>query len=161
DPLEDNSLLFGDPKEDQSITTRLQRAQLLSLPVRLVWLGQYGIGKTHKLRHTAHIIKANGFRYQPQYVVCGDISEKTRFDRMHYQLVNALGRETVRQHVNEYVLRIRAGEALPTFEELCGTSSDAGLALRNFGSDNVQLAHPAWQFLCGLPLKGNDIQLAG
>lgn len=161
DPLEDNSCLFGDPEEDANIKNRLHRAQLLSVPVRLVWLGQYGIGKTHRLRHTSHTIKANEFRYRPYYVVCGDIDDKTRFDRLHYQLVNTLEREPMRQLVTEYLLRIRNGEPLPKFDEICGTSSDAARAFENFGSGNPQLALPAWQFLCGLTLKGNEIQLAG
>jgi len=162
DPLLDNGLLFGDPAEEAAIDRRLQRSQLLSVPVRLVWIGPYGMGKTHRLRHTAHIIKSRGYNYTAHYVVCGDISEKTGFDRLHYQLVNTLDRGQLRDYVKAYLRRIEDGESLPTLEEICGTSSDVPRAFKRFGAaGGDDLVEPTWKFLCGMKLSSNDASLAG
>lgn len=152
DPVEDSEFLFGDPDQDQKIRTMLKRGQVLSLPVRAVWWGQYGIGKTHRLRHTARIIRDEGLRFEPHYVLCGDIQEKTGFERLHYQLVSVLEMENMRRHVTDYILRIRtdSGDGLPSLEDLCGTSVDVKEALKQFGSENDLAIRPSWQFLCGL-----------
>ena len=97
DPVRDQEYLFGEPEWQQQIDRRLERSQLLGTPIRLVWWGQYGIGKTHRLRHTEYLIKTKGYNYFPRYLVASDIAEKTGFGRLHFELVNAL--EIGRAHV--------------------------------------------------------------
>jgi len=157
DPLLDNLFLFGDQEEEKTIRTRLKRAQALSLPMHLVWWGQYGIGKTHRLRHTARVIKDEGFNFDPYYVICGDIHDKTGFDRLHYQMVSVLDMKIIRVHVTDYILKIRNNPgSLPSLDDLCGTSVDVKAALKQFGSDNDIASKPAWQFLCGLETDNPD-----
>src|SRR5579862_997863 len=60
DPVRDQQHLFGEPDWEEQINLRLRQSQLLSTPVRLVWWGQYGIGKTHRLHHTEYLVKKNG-----------------------------------------------------------------------------------------------------
>jgi len=54
---------------------------------------RYGIGKTHRLHHTQYLVTKNGYKYKPVYARASDIQEKTGFDALHYELLNALGRE--------------------------------------------------------------------
>src|SRR5688572_7287567 len=77
DPVRDQEYLFGETGWAQDIDTRLKRAQLLGTPVRLVWWGQYGIGKTHRLRHTDYLVRTNAYTYFPCYAVASDIDEKS------------------------------------------------------------------------------------
>src|SRR3989442_1357615 len=79
DPLHDQEFLFGEAMWQEDIDSRLKRAQLLGTPVRLVWWGQYGIGKTHRLRHTEYLIKHSGYSYYPCYAVASDLDEKAGF----------------------------------------------------------------------------------
>jgi hypothetical protein len=161
DPTRDREFLFGEPIWERDIEARLKRAQLLGEPVRLVWWGQYGIGKTHRLRHTEHLVVTNSYRYQTSYVVAADIQDKTGFDRLHYELVNSLSKDRMREHVSSYLLKLRTqAESVPTLTDVARNVGDVEAALRSFGGDNAQLVTPAWRFLCGLELKGNDLALA-
>ena len=161
DPQKDQAHLFGEPTWRGEIDRRLKQCQLLGLPVRLVWWGQFGIGKTHRLRHTEYLIRAEGYKYRPSYVVASDIQEKTGFERLHYELVNSLGRDDMRKFVSSYLLRIRNQEAgIVPLRDICNSVTDVESALRSFGGDNETLVLPAWRFLCGLALKGNELALA-
>jgi hypothetical protein len=162
DPVRDKDVLLGQPEWQEQIDSRLKRAQLLGTPVRLIWWGQFGIGKTHRLRHTEHVIKASGYKYYPSYVIATDLQEKTGFERLHYELINSLSREEMQKMVSSYQLKVRTGEpGVPTLRDICSNNSDVEAALKSFASDNDNLVLPAWRFLCGLTLKGNDIALAG
>jgi hypothetical protein len=161
DPLRDHQYLFGEPDWEEQINSRLRQSQLLSTPVRLVWWGQYGIGKTHRLRHTEYLVRKNGYTYLPVYTKATDIQEKTGFERLHYELVNALGRDEMRKHVSNYLLKIRTGTPpVQSLKEISGNSSDVEAALMSFGGDNEKLVLPAWRFLSGLKLKGTGLELA-
>ena len=159
DPVADNQFLFGEPDADERIKTMLKRAELLSLPMRVVWWGQYGIGKTHRLRHTARVIRDNDYAFTPYYVMCGDIHEKTGFERLHYQMVSVLDMKTVCEHVTSYILKLRTGSDLPSLDDLCGTSADVKQAIKQFGSENELSIMPSWQFLCGL--KPDNLSAVG
>ena len=161
DPVKDQQHLFGEPEWETEIDSRLRQSQLLSTPVRLVWWGQYGIGKTHRLHHTEFLVREKGYSYLPVYARATDIQEKTGFDRLHYELVNSLGREEMQNVVSSYLLKLRNGTpGIPALKEVSGNSSDVESALKSFGGDNEKLVLPAWRFLCGLKLKGTDLELA-
>jgi hypothetical protein len=161
DPVRDREFLFGEAIWETEIDNRLKRAQLLGEPVRLVWWGQYGIGKTHRLHHTEHLINKNGYRYLTAYVVASDIQDKTGFERLHFELMNALDKEKMREMVSSYLLKVRTDPgSVPPIRDVCRGIADVESALRSFGGDNQQLVTPAWRFLSGLELKGNDLALA-
>ena len=162
DPVQDQAFLFGEPTWEAEIDSRLAQAQALGTPVRVVWWGQFGIGKTHRLRHTEYLIRKNSYQYHTCYVVASDVQEKTGFDRLHYELINALKREEMRSLVSSYLLKLRNQiPGIPQLTDICGNSGDVAPALRGFGSDNENMVLPAWRFLSGLKLKGNDLALAG
>lgn len=163
DPVRDQEFLFGKREWEDQINSRLKRAELLGTPVRLLWWGQFGIGKTHRLRHTEYLVQKNGYRYHPCYVLASDLQEKTGFERLHYELVSSLGRDEMRKFVTSYLLKLRPTPpaGLPSLKEVAGNSADVEAALKSFGGDNDNLVLPAWRFLCGLELKGNDLALAG
>src|SRR6266404_4817714 len=126
DPVRDQEFLFGEPEWEKDIDSRLKRSQLLGTPLRLVWWGQFGIGKTHRLRHTQHLIEKNNYRYFPRYVVAADIQEKTGFERLHFELVNSLGRDFMKGMVESFILKARTGTNpdMPSLDDICGTSTD-------------------------------------
>ena len=47
-PERDQEFLFGNAKWRDEISEQLELATVLREPVRLVWWGDYGIGKTHR-----------------------------------------------------------------------------------------------------------------
>lgn len=163
DPVRDQAFLFGKPEWEQEIDSRLKRAELLGTPVRLLWWGQFGIGKTHRLRHTEYLVQKNGYHYRPCYVAASDVQEKTGFEQLHIELVNSLDRDEMRKLVESYLLRIHPTPppGVPTLKEVCRNSADVESALKSFGGSNANLVLPAWRFLCGRELKGNEAALAG
>ena len=162
DPGLDQALFFGEKKWHEQIDSRLQMAQALGVPLRLIWWGQYSIGKTHRLRHTEFLIEQEDYPFRPCYLVATDIYENTGFDRLHYEMVNSLGRQEMRSLVSSYLLRLRNEEPdVKTLDEVCGTVADVASALRSFGGwENPQLELPAWRFLCGLRLRSHELDLA-
>lgn len=160
-PVPDKTFLLGEPEWENEIDAVLKRASLLSTPVRLAWWGQYGIGKTHRLRHTEHVVSSKGYKFRTVFVACTDIQDKTGFEKLHFDMINALGRDVMRELVSSYSLKLRTGVKLPSFEELAGNATDVANALRTFGGENQQLVQYAWQFLCGMNLRGEDVRLAG
>src|SRR5438128_173916 len=103
DPVRDQAHLFGEPEWRTQIDDILHTAEELNVPVRLVWWGDFGIGKTHRLRHTEFLIKTKPYQYHPCYVVATDLQEKTGFERLHRELVNSLGRDSMRELVRKYL----------------------------------------------------------
>jgi hypothetical protein len=162
DPVTDQRFLFGQSDWEREIDSRLQRAQLLGNAVRLLWWGQFGIGKTHRLHHTEFLIKSKPYGFYPRYAVATDVHEKTGFERLHNELMGSLGRPEMLELVSAYLLRVKNKEAgVATLDEICSSSADAKQALRSFGGDNPNLIDPAWRFLCGFKLKAEERALAG
>jgi hypothetical protein len=158
-PERDRQHLFGDRQWAEDIRRHLERSLVLKEPVRLVWVGQYGIGKTHRLFHTVHIVETEEMAFLPVYVVCSDIGEKSGFGRLHYQLVNQLGFERVRGWTHRYLRRIEDREDVLPPERLCH-SADVATAIRSLGSGTDNLAQDAWSYLAGQRLEKTAAQYA-
>jgi hypothetical protein len=160
DPVTDRNILFGKPEWETQMDERLRKAQLLATPVRLVWWGQYGIGKTHRLRHMQFLVNDRGYAYHSCYVIASDIQEKTGFERLHYEMVNALGREYMRDLVKRYFAKAAAGQVAP-FSDICGDSADVRMALETFGGPGERPVPAAWRFLCGRSLEKGELDVVG
>lgn len=162
DPVQDRNQLFGKPEWEAGIDDRLKKSQLLSTPISLVWWGQFGIGKTHRLRHTEYLVQKNGYAYRTCYVVASDIQEKTGFERLHYELVNELGRDTMRQIVKSYVLKVAGNQdGVRPIIEICGNSADVAAAIESFGGASDRVVPAAWRFLCGRQLEKGEPDVVG
>jgi len=135
DPVRDASFLFGDEKWGEGIRQQLRRSIALDRPLRIVWIGQYGIGKTHRIHHTMFLIKADDMALKPIPVTCTDIGDKTGFESLQYQLVSNLGFDFVRDLTRKYVRRIEDGDNVPLPEEV-SQSRDVASAIRKLGSDD-------------------------
>lgn len=161
-PQRDRNQLFGKPEWEEGINDRLQKSQLLSRPIRLVWWGQFGIGKTHRLRHTEFLVQSNGYRYRPCYVVASDIQEKTGFNRLHYELINDLGQAEMRQLVKSYVLKVASNQqGYRSIVEICGNAADVAAAIETFGGAADRPVASAWRFLCGEALDPSAMETIG
>lgn len=167
DPDRDHQFLFGKGEWKEEIDTRLRRVLALKEPVRLVWWGQYGIGKTHRLKFTEFWIRERGLNLFPVHVVCRDIEEKSTFDRLHYDLVNNLGRERMQPMVAKYLRKLEDKTAAIQPLDQLTSSPDIESAVRRFAvsvngtrnDEDMQMA--AWKFLTGGELDAKECSLAG
>jgi hypothetical protein len=160
DPDRDQQFLFGKTEWRQHIDRLLRRTLVLKEPVRLVWWGQYGIGKTHRLKFMDYWIREQKLAFYPVHVVCRDIEEKSDFSRLHFDLVNNLGRERMQPLVASYVQKLDIGGVVTPLEQLT-TSPDVVGAIQRFAARNdapMQMA--AWKFLTGEDLDTHERSLA-
>jgi len=159
DPVKDQDVMFGNARWKADIERSLERSLLLKRPVRLVWWGQYGIGKTHRMRYTINLIQSRGLAFHPVEVVSRDLQDKSNFGLLHYYLVNNLDLEKMRPLVEQYLLKLRLKTAGPIPIESISASQDVVNAFRILGGENPNLINVAWRFLCGQNIKG-ETQLA-
>jgi hypothetical protein len=160
DPTLDREVLFGQLEWEKQIDDRLRKSQLLSTPTRLVWWGQYGIGKTHRLHHTEFLINTKNYNYYVCYLLASDIQEKTSFSTLHYEMINALKRDQMRELIKKYVLKIDKGE-VPSLDLICNNNTDVAKAIETFGHPSEDTVHLAWSFLCGDLLDKADLRMVG
>ena len=161
DPVVDSDFLFGDQQWADEIDKRLQRSVAMNRPLRLVWHGQYGIGKTHRLRYMKNLIDKKGYAFYPCFAVASDLQDKSGFERLHSQLLGSIVNDRIRQMTESYLLKLHTGVPVMPIELLADTAPDVAAAVKNFGSKNNNVATAAWQYLAGHKLDRNDMVLAG
>lgn len=152
----DQQFLFGREDWKGSLHQLLDTCILLRQPVRLVLWGQYGIGKTHRIFYLKHYIQEKQLKIHPVYVVCRDINEKSNFGRLHFDLVNNVGREFFTECAEQYCDKVRAKAAgFAPLSELCA-NADIIRAVDKLGlpkeSKKAAEVAAAWKFLAGLEL---------
>jgi hypothetical protein len=156
-PERDQAFLFGKALWRDQIEERLKMSLVLREPTRLVWWGDFGIGKTQRLQYMRHVIEQESLAFYPVTVTCRDLTTKSGFDALHYDLVSNLGFATVRKMVADYKKR-PPSEALP-FSQL-STVIDVANAMERVGDTNDQLASTAWKFITGQKLEKGERPLA-
>jgi hypothetical protein len=161
DPAVDSDFLFGDQQWSDDIDKRLQRSVAMNRPLRLVWWGQYGIGKTHRLRYMKNVIDKKGYAFYPCFAVASDLQDKSGFERLHSQLLGSIASDRIRPMTESYLLKLHTGMPVVPIETLADTAPDVAAAVKNFGSKNINVATAAWQYLAGQKLDRNDMVLAG
>ena len=161
DPVVDSDFLFGDQQWADEIDKRLQRSVAMNRPLRLGWHGQYGIGKTHRLRYMKNLIDKKGYAFYPCFAVASDLQDKSGFERLHSQLLGSIVNDRIRQMTESYLLKLHTGVPVMPIELLADTAPDVAAAVKNFGSKNNNVATAAWQYLAGHKLDRNDMVLAG
>ena len=156
-PERDEAFLFGKAQWRDQIEERLRMSLVLREPTRLVWWGDFGIGKTQRLQYMKHVIKQQHLAFYPIAVTCRDLTTKSGFDSLHYDLVNNMDFATVRKMVADYRKR-PPSEALP-FSQL-STVIDVANAMERVGDNNDQLASTAWKFITAQKLEKGERPLA-
>ena len=162
-PERDHNFMFGNSRWREEITRKLERSLRLNQPIRIVWWGDYGIGKTQRLRYTEYFINTtlnNRPRsFLPVVVTTRDLQDKSGFEQLHYELVNRLKFPVMREAAKSYVrkLLMEVAGVLP-FDQL-STSEDVINAFNVLGGANDRFAETAWRFLAGLEI-GDGMQAA-
>src|SRR5881394_2769945 len=143
-PERDQAFLFGEAEWREQIEEALRVSLVLKQPVSLVWWGQYGIGKTHRILYMRHVIERDNLAFFPVYAVSRDVADKSTFERLHYDLVNNLGYAEMRSLVAAYVLKIGLKQSnAPTFDRITPVV-DVANAVRRLGDDDNEMSESAW-----------------
>jgi hypothetical protein len=156
-PERDQAFLFGKAMWRDQIEKHLKMSLILKEPVRLVWWGDFGIGKTQRLQYMRHVIEQDGLSFYPVSVTCRDLTTKSGFEALHYDLVNNIGFPIVRKMVADY-LKQPPSVAIP-FAQLSPVI-DVATAMERVGDSNDQLAATAWKYITGTKLEKGERPLA-
>src|SRR5262249_29205778 len=90
-----------------------------------------------------------------------DIEEKSTFDRLHFDLVNNLGRDRMQPLVARYMQKLEAGAANVVPLEQLTTSPDIIGAIQRFKMlDDPRMQMAAWKFVTGEELNSDEQSLA-
>jgi len=160
-PDRDHQFMFGNVAWRDGIRRELQRSLLLNNPVRIVWWGDYGMGKTQRLRYTEYLINTEFVEQKPSFfpvvVTTRDLQDKSGFEQLHYELVSRLKFDQMRTATVAYAKKLWAGTTGPIPFEQLTTSEDVLSAFRVLGGDNARFAETAWRFLAGQDVGGEMV----
>lgn len=160
DPERDDSYFFGPPEWVQQIQKLLQRSLLLNKPIRLIWWGDFGAGKTHRIKYAIRHIKDRGLPFHSVFALSSDITDRSGFDKLHFPMVNNLGASETHTTVKQFVQKFEAGAT--TYKEWSelAHSEDVVNAVKNLGNPNDDNWRAAWKWLTGLKLTKDEPRLA-
>ena len=159
-PERDQEFLFGEAEWRDQIEEALKVSLYLKEPVRLVWWGQYGIGKTHRVLYMKHVIARDKMSFYPVYVLSRDVADKSGFERLHYDLVNSLVYQQMRSLVASYLKKIELGISKAELFDRLTSVVDVANAMRRLGDSEDDISSASWRFLTGQELSKDQLKLA-
>jgi len=155
----DSALFFARHELDEHLQAMLRRSFRTGNPPKMVLYGDWGVGKTHTMRHMQFVIEnKDEFHAIVVFVELPDITSRSTFQIAHSALLDAVGLDRAKQWVLQFQTRHPA-DAQHQIREFT-QSGDVATAFANmlaFGEGS----RIAWDWLRGLPLSAADARLAG
>ncbi len=155
---DDRRLFFARHELDLQLKSRLKRAFRTDTPPKLVLYGNWGIGKTHTMRHIQYVIEvAPSFKALVVFVELPDITKRATFQVAHGALLDAFGLDRAKNLLLQFQTKhpLNAREQIQDFTQ----SGDIAIAFSNllgFG----EASRIAWDWLRGVKLSAADARLA-
>src|SRR5213076_3181682 len=84
-PLRDKKVMFCHQDVQETIQSAVEQAYSFGRPIKLILWGDWGVGKTHALRHLDYWLSEKGEQYPTRsvYVEIGDLDPKSSFAAIH------------------------------------------------------------------------------
>ncbi len=155
DPVSDRKWYFGRQELHQRLLREVKRQYSLGLPIKLVLYGEFGVGKTHTLRHLEYYLQTNqpDFPSAPYYLECGDVDKKTRYVALHQNILDRIGIDKVKELLIAFQARHGSGWRDEIRKHVGSTDlSNAFASLLGFGP----AVSMAWVWLQGQELNSSD-----
>jgi Cdc6-like AAA superfamily ATPase len=154
----DARLLFARTDLDERLKALLRRSFRTSNPPKLVLYGDWGVGKTHTMRHMQYEIETNSdYAADVVFVELPDITARTTFQAAHSALLDALGMDRVKVWMSQY--QARNPYAFETLQEWTQSADIAKAFSTLIGYGDA--ARLAWDWLRGIKLSPADARSAG
>ena len=157
---EDRAAYFGKTKINNEIIEGIHERYMMGNQPKKYLYGQYGVGKTHTLFNIKYQLEESPeARASTDYQVkcCfidAEFKEKTNYNYLHAQMMEALTLEKIKETVQEYL----ANNAGPDMEEkLRNDFGDANIAraIRALGYAGEPIT--LWKWLCGGSLSAAEL----
>jgi Cdc6-like AAA superfamily ATPase len=155
----DAQLFFARRELDKQLHSILRRSFRTGTPPKMVLYGDWGVGKTHTMRHLEYVIETNDeFPAIVVFVEMPDVTTKSTFQVAHSALLDALSLERAKQWVLQFQTRhpTDAQDQIRDFTQ-SGDISSAFANLLAIGEGS----RIAWDWLRGLAISAGDARLAG
>src|SRR5437870_5987026 len=102
----DAALFFARHELDEHLQAMLRRSFRTSNPPKMVLYGDWGVGKTHTMRHMQYVIEHNeDFQATVVFVELPDINSRSTFQVAHAALLDAMGVDRAKQWVLQFQTR--------------------------------------------------------
>jgi Cdc6-like AAA superfamily ATPase len=156
---EDAELMFSRADLEPRLERIVRRAFRTQVPPKMVLWGDWGVGKTHTLRHLIWSIEANpDYNAKCVFVELPDFSKKSDFSAAHAAILDAIGLDQAR----DWVLRYQAskgGSAEDALHDFT-TSADIASAFMTLPIRG-DISRIAWDWLRGVKLAAGEARTAG
>jgi hypothetical protein len=165
DPLRDKEVVFCHQEVQENVQHAVERAFATDETIKLLLWGDWGVGKTHTLRHLDFWLQKNVTEYPTQtvFVKIGDVSKTSRFSIVHKDLLDGIGLDGAIQMVHAYMQE--AGNFLSGLEGI-GIPAPIAQALNKLlvatpGQAAPDIVVTAWSYLRGANVgkAGRDLGL--
>lgn len=144
----DWQLILGTKKYKKTVDEMLDAAVSSRRPPRLVWVGDFGVGKTHHINYAYNKITKESLPFRVIKMELPDVQDNSSFNILYDRMVNEIGLTYFRPLLVEHI------EAEKGWLETV-VPSDVRKAFRQLymGDDAVE---PVWRFLCGRKLTDKE-----
>lgn len=155
----DANLFFARHELDEQLDAILKRSFRTGYPPKFVLYGDWGVGKTHTMRHVKFKIETTAaLPATVVYVELPDITTKSTFQVAHSALMDALGIERAQSLV--YRFNAEHGEKTREIIRDAAQSGDIASAFMNLAVSG-DIARVTWDWLRGLPIPDAQARMAG
>jgi len=145
---EDSHLILGSKKYKTIVDDMLDAAIASQRPPRLVWVGDFGAGKTHYLNYTDRKITDAGMPFKVVRMELPDVVDNSEFSVLFERMMTEIGMEYFRDLLKDHI------SAEPKWLDSI-MPLDIQTALRQVAVNPV-VAELAWDFLCGRKLAKDE-----
>jgi Cdc6-like AAA superfamily ATPase len=154
----DAELFFARAELDKELQLILRRSFRTETPPKMVLYGDWGVGKTHTMRHIEYEINRGSFPATVVFVELPDITAKSTFQVAHSAFLDALGRE----QASEWILEFQTKHG-PDSKDLIREHTQSGDIATAFANMLAvgEGGRIAWDWLRGMSLSATDARLAG
>jgi Cdc6-like AAA superfamily ATPase len=152
-------LLFARQQLDDQLHGILRKSFRTGNPPKFVLFGDWGVGKTHTMRHIEHVVtNTAGFDAQIVYVELPDITAKATFQIAHAALLDSLGMHRVKNWMLQFQTKHQAkSQQMIQHQTQSEDIARAFLTLVGFGDT----ARICWDWLRGIELSTAEARSAG
>jgi hypothetical protein len=156
----DARLFFARNDIGETLNSILKRSFRTGNPPKMVLYGDWGVGKTHTMRHIEYVIDNNDdFPAKIVFRELPDIAKKSTFQVAHSALLDALGFDVAK----EWMVKFFTNHASEDPKQLIQDYSQSGDIAIAFVSliGHGDTSRTAWDWLRGVNLKASELKNAG
>lgn len=152
-------LLFARSQLDDQLQGILRKSFRTGNPPKFVLYGDWGVGKTHTMRHIEHVVGTTaGFQAHTVYVELPDIISKATFQIAQAALLDALGLDRVKAWMVQFQTKFQSqSRELIQRQTQSEDIARAFLTLVGYGDS----ARICWDWLRGIELSSNEARSVG